>query len=105
MSASHMAVIFAHSRAEGTTRLVALALANGYDLEADVVVESVSELERETAATSKQIERAVRKLVSLGEWAVVARTDGTRMLRMTLGCPVDCDGTAEHRSTWEVMSA
>lgn len=105
MSAAHMALVFAHSESHSVARLVALALANGYDTEADHAVASIDVLCRETAATPEQVQRGIAQLVKLGEWAWITRGDGVRVLRMTLGCPMDCDGTAAHRLLWEVLAS
>lgn len=101
MSANHMAMVLAHSRAEAVTRLVALALANSYDTESDRAVASTSTVCRDARATREQVTRAVARLVKLGEWQVVEERPGVLSLRMLLGCPIDCDRTAMHRCEWD----
>lgn len=102
MSAAHVAMVLAHSRSKSVARLVAIGLADGYDVDANCAVASISELSRLANAAPAQVEQSLRTLVRLGEWAQVTRPDGLRVVRMTLGCPIDCDRTAMHRTQWDV---
>lgn len=101
MSAGHIATVFAHSRAQSVARLVAISLANGYDQEANYAVVSPAILRRETGATDEQVQRGIRQLIRLGEWSAEPLPDGTRVLRMHLCCPIDCDRTPMHRTAWD----
>lgn len=97
MSASHMALVVSHSASKAVTRLVAMSLANNYDPEADYSVASIDLLCREANATPAQVARAFDQLVKLGEWSRLT-INGTRVIRLVLRCPLECDRTAAHRT-------
>lgn len=100
-----MTMVFAHSQAKATARVVALSLANNYDTTGDYAVTSMEALCRESAATPEQVERALRKLVALGEWKLVRSTQGAVVMRLVLACPLDCDRTPMHRTSWDLRVA
>lgn len=95
MSAGHLTLVLAHSRATGTARLVAISLCNSYDPEADFSTAPLDWICRDANARDDQVERAMDQLVNLGEWARIT-IDGIPVMRMTMRCPLDCDRSTQH---------
>lgn len=97
-----LAMVLAHSRARGSARLAAISLANNYEVEAHVALVSMDVLCREANLTELEAERALARLVKLGEWVVADDFMGFRAMRLVLSCPLDCDRSAAHRTSWEL---
>lgn len=105
MSVEAMAIVLHHSRAQGTAKLVALGIANHAG--DGGAWPAVSTLARYANTTPRSIQRALNKLVELGEVAVTVQGGGlpeaddfTRPNRYDLrvSCPPDCDRTPAHRT-------
>lgn len=101
-----MAAVLHHSRAKGTAKLVLLGIANH---EGDGGAwPTVSTLARYANVEARNVRKALRQLEASGELRTLTQTGGmvdqddeTRpnLYRVQIHCPVDCDGTAQHRTT------
>lgn len=104
MSVASSALVWAHSTATGTQRLVLLAIAD-HDGEGGAWP-SVERLARWSAVGDRAVQKAIRALEALGELEVLPRAGGLsttpdhmrpNLYRIVLACPPTCDGTAQHR--------
>lgn len=104
MSVEAMALVLHHSRAQGTSKLVLLGIANH---EGDGGAwPTVATLARYANVTERQVQTCIAKLVKLGELAVHRQGGGTRdmraderpnLYRVQVACPWNCDHTTNHR--------
>lgn len=95
MSVSSLTAVFYHSQSTNSERMVMIALAN-FD-NGDGAWPSLATLERVTGGLNRRtIQRAIDKLILLGEIEEVRREGSTNLYRITLGCPEICDKTTKH---------
>lgn len=97
MSIEAMSVVLHHSKAHGTTKLVALGIANHYgDAGA---YPSRATLAKYANCSDRQVTRAIQELLDLGEITCdpQAGSYGTNVYTVTVRCPDLCDGTINHR--------
>lgn len=95
MSIEHYDAVLAHSRAEGSARLVMLALAHRMNPATHFAWPSIDLLMHETRLSERAIRGAFTTLVQLGELTRDTR-DGNRGFSFTLQCPDGCAGDRNH---------
>jgi len=104
MSVETMALVLHHSRASGTAKLVALGIAN-HDGDGGAWP-TVKTLARYANVDERNVQRAIEKLVGLGELIVHVNAGGLGNLHkwerpnrydVTVECPPTCDRTKNHR--------
>lgn len=105
MSIESMAIVLHHSRANGTTKLVALGIAN-HDGDGGAWP-TVATLARYANVSPRSVQKAIGDLVALGEIAVRRQAggqadydDGRRpnLYEIRIACPSDCDRSKHHRT-------
>lgn len=104
MSVEAMAVVLHHSAATGTTKLVLLGIANH---EGDGGAwPTIATLARYANADERTVQRAITKLVELGELKRGVQAGGDHRIashkrpnlyKIAVVCPSDCDHTTRHR--------
>ena len=106
MSVEAIAVALHHSRAKGTTKLVLIGIANHAG--DGGAWPAVVTLAKYAGCSERQVQRALRQLVSFGEIRVHVQAgggseydDGRRPNRydVIVACPPWCDRTTNHRDT------
>lgn len=104
VSVEATALALNHSRATGSAKLVLLGIAN-HDGDGGAWP-SVATLARYAAVDVRSVQRALGKLEALGEIRIRRNAGGTHLTPdhmrpnlylFTLRCPIDCDGTKQHR--------
>lgn len=105
MSVEALAIVLHHLPLGGTTKLVALGIAN-HDGDGGAWP-SISTLARYANVEPRTVQRAIRDLEAAGYVEVIARGGGTRFTpewertnyyRLRIACPPECDRTPQHRS-------
>lgn len=101
MSIEAMSVVLHHSKAHGTTKLVALGIANHQG--DGGAYPSRATLAKYANCSDRQVSRAIQELLELGEITVNVQggTNGTNVYTVTVSCPELCDGTINHRKRTE----
>lgn len=99
-----MSLVLHHSKSKGTAKLVLLGIANH---EGDGGAwPSVATLMRYAHADRRTVQRAIERLVDMGELQVLRQKGGNDMThsglrpnlyRVRVFCPHTCDGSAQHR--------
>ena len=99
-----MSLVLHHSKSKGTAKLVLLGIANH---EGDGGAwPSVATLMRYAHADRRTVQRAISRLVELGELQVLRQKGGNdlttsamrpNLYRVKVFCPHTCDGSAQHR--------
>lgn len=104
MSVEAMAVVLHHSRAKATVKLVLLGIAN-HDGDGGAWP-TVATLARYANVHPRNVQKALERLVTLGELYVEPQAGGLANLadcerpnlyRVLVRCPVWCDGSTQHR--------
>lgn len=104
MSVEALAVVLHHSRARSTAKLVMIGIAN-HDGDGGAWP-TVATLARYANVHPRNVQRALEKLVALGELRVdsqagglgnVADCERPNLYHVTVRCPTWCDGTPQHR--------
>lgn len=104
MSVEALAVVLHHSRATGTDKLVLLGVANHAG--DGGAWPAVSTLARYANVTERNVQKALRRLVELGELRVHLQDGGRHntpsyerpnRYDVLVSCPSTCDGTTQHR--------
>lgn len=99
-----MALVLHHSRATDTAKLVLVGIANHSG--DGGAWPTVATLAKYANTTERTVQRAIGRLVQLGELAVHVQAGGTRNLKdsqrpnrydVLVACPQHCDRTANHR--------
>lgn len=112
MSVESLAAVLHHSRARGTVKLVMVGIAN-HDGDGGSYP-AVSTLARYANCEPRTVQRALERLVSLGELAVEVQEGGSRDVpdhrrpnryHVRVACPPWCDRTTQHRDTRESRQA
>ena len=105
MSIESIAICLHHSKAAKTEKLVLLGIAN-HDGDGGAWP-SVATLARYANCSERHVQRAIQSLVELGEIQVVDQAGGNEetrrdrrpnLYKVLVRCPVDCDGTSQHRT-------
>lgn len=100
-----MAIVLHHSRANGTTKLVALGIAN-HDGDGGAWP-TIATLARYANVSPRAVQKSIGDLVALGEIAVRRQAggqadydDGRRpnLYEIRISCPSDCDRSKHHRT-------
>lgn len=104
MSVEALAAVLHHSRAVGTDKVVLLGIANH---EGDGGAwPSLATLARYANVNQRTVQRSLKQLEVLGELWIGPKEGGTphadpryrtNLYRVRVRCPVDCDGTTQHR--------
>lgn len=108
MSIEAMAIVLNHSRAKGAAKLVLLGIANHINPDNDGAWPSQAKLAGYANVSDRAVRDAVDQLVDLGELRYqVAGGQSTSQYKpnrywLLLTCPLECDGTANHRTRVEV---
>lgn len=106
MSVESLAAVLHHSRAKGTAKLVLVGIAN-HDGDGGAWP-SVVTLAKYAGVDARSVQRAIAKLVGLGELRVAIQEGGTadvpdhrrpNRYHVLVACPPWCDRTAQHRDT------
>lgn len=108
MSVESLAAVLHHSRAKGTAKLILVGIAN-HDGDGGAYP-AVATLARYANCDPRSVQRALDKLVSIGELVVQVQNGGTRdtpdhrrpnryLIRVV--CPPWCDRSTQHRDTRE----
>ncbi|WP_164775202.1 helix-turn-helix domain-containing protein [Nocardioides pantholopis] len=104
MSVEALAVVLHHSRAKGTDKLVLLGIANHAG--DGGAWPSITTLAKYANVHERNVQRALDKLVELGEVAVYRNDGGDHRTKtwarpnrydVLVACPATCDRTANHR--------
>jgi biotin operon repressor len=105
MSIESIAICLHHSKAAKTEKLVLLGIAN-HDGDGGAWP-SVATLARYANCSERHVQRAIQSLAELGEIRVVDQAGGNEetrrdrrpnLYKVLVRCPVDCDGTSQHRT-------
>jgi hypothetical protein len=100
-----MAIALNHSQATGTAKLVLIGIAN-HDGDGGAWP-SIATLARYAAVDTRNVQRAIKKLETLGEVKTLANQGGTHrtpdharpnLYRFELKCPPTCDRSSAHRT-------
>ena len=104
MSIESMSLVLHHSKAKGTAKIVLLGIANH---EGDGGAwPAVATLMRYANTDRRSVQRAIQKLVELGEVQVLKQKGGNDMThsafrpnlyRVKVFCPYTCDRSSQHR--------
>ena len=111
MSVEAMAIVLNHSRARGAAKLVLLGIANHINPDNDGAWPSQAKLAQYANVSDRAVRDAIEVLVALGEVRVETAGGQSRSQYkpnrywLTLTCPPDCDGTANHRNRVEVSDS
>jgi hypothetical protein len=106
MSVETLAVCLHHSKASGTAKLVLIGIAN-HDGDGGSWP-SIATLARYANVTPRNVQKAITKLVSMGEVVVDPQQGGlrdtpdeerTNLFHVRVVCPQWCDGSTRHRDT------
>lgn len=106
VSVETLAAVLHHSRAKGTAKLVLVGIAN-HDGDGGSYP-AVSTLAKYANVDERNVQRALDKLVALGELVVYGQQGGTQdtpnhrrtnRYAVLVTCPVWCDRTTQHRDT------
>jgi len=105
VSIESMSLVLNHSKARGTAKLILIGVANH---EGDGGAwPSLSTLMRYANVDRRNAQRALTKLVELGELQVLRQKGGNELTqsafrpnlyRVTVQCPATCDRTSQHRT-------
>lgn len=97
MSIEAMAVVLHHSKAHGTTKIIALGIANHQG--DGGAYPSRATLAKYGNCSDRQVTRAIQELIELGEIVVDPRAgvNGTNVYKVVIRCPEQCDGSTNHR--------
>jgi hypothetical protein len=110
VSVESLAAVLHHSRAKGTVKLVLVGIAN-HDGDGGAYP-SVATLAKYANVDVRNVQRALDKLVSLGELAIHLQRGGglstpehlrTNRYDVLVSCPPWCDRTSQHRDTRETQ--
>lgn len=108
MSVEAIAIVLNHSKARGAAKIVLMGIANHINPDNDGAWPSQAKLASYANVSDRAVRDAVDTLVSLGELryetaAGVSKSQyKPNRYWLTLSCPVDCDGTTNHRPRVEV---
>ena len=108
MSVEAIAIVLNHSKARGAAKIVLMGIANHINPDNDGAWPSQAKLASYANVSDRAVRDAVDVLVSLGELryetaAGVSKSQyKPNRYWLTLSCPVDCDGTTNHRPRVEV---
>lgn len=104
MSIESMSLVLHHSKAKGTAKLVLMGIANH---EGDGGAwPSVATLVRYANSDRRSVQRAIQKLVDMGELQVLKQKGGNditpsalrpNLYRVKVFCPYTCDRTSQHK--------
>ena len=112
MSVESLAAVLHHSRAKGTAKLVLVGIAN-HDGDGGAYP-AVATLARYANVDVRNVQRALDKLVSLGELVIELQAGGTPSMPdhertnrygVLVTCPPWCDRTTQHRDTRQSRQA
>lgn len=112
MSVESLAAVLHHSRAKGTAKLVLVGIAN-HDGDGGAWP-TIATLARYANVHERNVQRAIDKLVSLGELVVTEQAGGTlgapdwlrpNRYDVAVTCPPWCDRSHQHRDTRETRQA
>lgn len=112
MSVETLAAVLHHSRARGAAKLVLIGIAN-HDGDGGAWP-AVTTLAKYANVDVRSVQRALQKLVSLGELVIELQAGGDRdtpdhsrpnRYLVAVSCPPWCDRTHQHRDTRETRQA
>lgn len=112
MSVETLAAVLHHSRARGTVKLVAVGIAN-HDGDGGAWP-TIRTLAKYANVEPRNVQKAIAKLVALGELAVHVQQGGRmdtpdwdrpNRYDVLVGCPPWCDRTTQHRDTREARQS
>lgn len=109
MSVESIAIALHHSRATGSAKLILVGIAN-HDGDGGAWP-SIATLARYAGVTARNAQKAIDRLVELGEVLVHVQQGGTartpdhakpNLYQIVLTCPPDCDRTKNHQSKYKL---
>jgi hypothetical protein len=101
MSIEAMALVLHHSKASGAAKLVLLGIANHQSDSG--AWPAVATLGKYAAVSDRRVQQIIRELEASGELLTNVQAGGrgqykTNLYWVNVSCPVDCDGSSNHRS-------
>jgi hypothetical protein len=110
MSVEAIAIVLNHSKAKGSAKVILIGIANHLNPDNDGAWPSQAKLANYANITDRAVRTAIDELVKLGELRYEVGTGRSynqykpNRYWLTLSCPPECDGSANHKIREEVSN-